>query len=444
MKYLKKEFIAAGGSAVIHRQSGRELVVLLGSCVGVALIDQQAGVGGLIHLLLPEPPECRPGIEEGLYARTGLPLFIDMLAEQGAERSRLKATVAGGALTMPISLVDLRLDIGGRLTEVVLEILLEAGISIDRTETGGVQGTCLRLDSDRLQAVIEPVVPRTIVPAAETRPLSQEEIHHAVAGVKPVPQIVLRLLRVIEREEHSLSEITEELEHDQVLGAKLLKLCNSPFYGPARKIDSLDRAVLLLGEHLLREMVLTVAMRDMLDQQAGGYALMRGGLFHHSCAVASAARIIASLGTVVDPAIAFTAGLLHDIGKVVLDTHLAQVRPFFYRQQEVGKSLNELERQFLGIDHGEAGRLLAESWGLPDNLVAVIGHHHGLAAEGGFRELIATVQLANCIVSSVLATPDRLEIEPGAVKEILDVLKVSPDILARVVAEVPWRAINSL
>ena len=88
----------------------------------MALFDDEAQVGGLIHLLLPEPVSRADGFQPEKYASTGFPLFLKAVCNEGASKSRLKAFIAGGALVGPLKDRDLHLDIGGRTAETVLQI----------------------------------------------------------------------------------------------------------------------------------------------------------------------------------------------------------------------------------------------------------------------------------------------------------------------------------
>ena len=109
----------------------------LGTCVGIAVIDAENGIGGLIHILLPEPPsyECVP--DPSKYASTGLPTFLKALYEGGADPKTMRAWIAGGALMGPITGHDLALDTGGRSADISKNILAEEGIHIEYSETGG-------------------------------------------------------------------------------------------------------------------------------------------------------------------------------------------------------------------------------------------------------------------------------------------------------------------
>jgi chemotaxis receptor (MCP) glutamine deamidase CheD len=107
----------------------------LGTCVAVALYDTEAEIGGLIHLLLPEPIFQAETFHSGKYASTGFPIFLKALYDAGASPERLKACVAGGALVGPLKNYDLELDIGGRTVERVMQFITDEKIQIEKSET---------------------------------------------------------------------------------------------------------------------------------------------------------------------------------------------------------------------------------------------------------------------------------------------------------------------
>lgn len=113
------------------------LEAVLGTCIGVAMYDPVTEVGGLIHLLLPEPFSPDSTYMPEKYASKGLPVFIDALYNAGASKENLKAVIAGGGLIGQITELDFDLDIGGRTFEVVRRILSEKKINIEMSETGG-------------------------------------------------------------------------------------------------------------------------------------------------------------------------------------------------------------------------------------------------------------------------------------------------------------------
>ena len=122
------------------------LQAYLGTCVGLAMYCKDSGVGGIMHLLLPEPVSAQAASQPEKYATTGVPLFIKALLSAGAGKKSLTATLAGGALVGPLSRQDLDLDIGGRTADKVKELLEAEGIDVELAETGGFFTCCLSLN----------------------------------------------------------------------------------------------------------------------------------------------------------------------------------------------------------------------------------------------------------------------------------------------------------
>ena len=388
------------GSYVISKKQNGVLYSCLGSCVGVTLCDKKAGVGGLIHLLLPEPTGTGYTIKEEIYATTGMPLFIDALCNMGAEKKILEATIAGGSLVGPVTQGDLDLDIGGKTTEVVNTILRKEGIKINQTETGGYFSCKIILDLKTLKSSIQPISDITHYKEKNIKKLNQSEILHAIDLVRPIPQIALKIIRMIHEKDYDMHKIAREVKQDQIISAKVIKLCNSTFFGLKKSVDSIDRALVILGEKLLMQLILSASFELYFSDSEGGYSLCRGGLFQHARGVAMAAEQLAGFSASVTPDIAYTAGLMHDIGKVVLDQYLAVELPLFYRRTQIeGIELCELEGERFGITHPEAGGILAEKWGLPENLRDAIIYHHQPEHASVDPELTHLIYVADLIMS---------------------------------------------
>ena len=194
--------------------------------------------------------------------------------------------------------------------------------------------------------------------------------------------------------------MTEEIRQDQVICAKTLKLCNSAIFAGKRKIESLDHALTFLGFNNLARLVISTSMGSFYGCSSAGYSLCKGGLFHHTVGTAVISEKLADLTAEVKPGLAYTAGLLHDIGKVVLDQHIASAYPLFYRQLfEENANFNEAEKTILGVDHTEVGRDLALKWSLSESLADTIRHHHNPEDTALNVELTNIVYLADLLMS---------------------------------------------
>jgi len=398
MFQLKKNHIAAGNYFV----SGTSPVILqaiLGTCVGVAIYDSENRVGGLIHLLLAEPISMHFESNPERYASTGLPIFIQALTDAGAQKKNMKAVIAGGALVGPISEQDLVMDIGGHTAHISKKILHENGISIQESETGGFFTCSLRLDLQHGETSIEP---------GGFEPFSQHEslpapdsktVLRAIENLLPIPQIALKVLRIMDDDIYDLRKIAEEIGKDQVLSAQTLKLCNSAMFGLRQQIESIEDALILLGKNIFIQLIISTAVKKYFNQTGLGYSICKGGLYHHAVGTAGIAEKIATYTGKAPPTLAYIAGLLHDIGKVVLDQYMNSAYPFLYRDfLNVDTNMIDIEKKVMGIDHTEVGCILADRWELSDALTDAITYHHYPEKSVSSPKLTNIVYLADLLM----------------------------------------------
>ena len=399
MTKAQKLHVFAGSYHISHN-APLILQAYLGTCVGVALYDEVAGVGGLIHLLLPEPVSKRSSFQAGKYASTGFPIFLRALYDEGASKNRLKAFIAGGALVGPIASRDLHLDIGGRTFETVMSYLKDEDIKIEKSETGGFFTCCINLNMQTGQCSIEPIGLNKAPDENGSYVPSANEIERIMEGIQPIPQVALKILRMVNEDTYDVKAVTEEIRKDQVICARTLQFCNSVIFAGREKIDTIDHALAFLGFKYLVKLIISTAMGNFYDYSGSGYSLCKGGLYHHAIGTAIISEKLASLNANVKPGLAYTAGLLHDIGKVVLDQYIGTSQPLFYRKLfEEETNFLEIEKTILGIDHAQIGFDLARKWSLPDSLAETIRHHH--KPENAVQNLALThiVYLADLLMS---------------------------------------------
>jgi putative nucleotidyltransferase with HDIG domain len=444
MPHTQIEYVGAG-SFSINSRSDLILRALLGTCVGVALFDHTAQIGGIIHLLLPEPIGPGNPWQPESYASTGLPLFIEQLCKAGAQKERLEAFIAGGALIGSVSEQDLDLDIGGRTSDVVADLLARETIQIRESETGGVHGMLLSLDLDAWKCTIEPMVhPPSGADTAMGKPTA-EEIGRAIARVRPVPQVSLKIIRMIVDNRYNLQDVATEVRQDQIITAKVLKLCNSAMIGRETHIDSVDEALMILGEKMLLLMIMSSSMQLCFPESELGYSMGKGRLYHHAIGTALVAEKLARTTGRCNPVVAYTAGLLHDIGKVVLDHFVARNYPLFYRRTENDMiNLEDAEVEILGIGHPEVGGRLARLWSIPENLVEAIRYHHQPEKATHDSELTHVVCLADLIISRFWTSQALGRQNTDALTSCLKKLGLNSQHLRAVVDSVPWNVLNSL
>jgi putative nucleotidyltransferase with HDIG domain len=255
----------------------------------------------------------------------------------------------------------------------------------------------------------------------------------------------LKILRLINQDDYDIALLTSEIRKDQTLSAQTIKLCNSVFLGSQNKIASLDHALAYLGQKILVQFVISAAIATFFSQAGMGYSLCRGGLYHHAVGTALIAEKIAGETGKTLPALAYTAGLLHDIGKVVLDQYIQTALPLFYRQLNVeGKNSVDAERAIFGIDHREAGTTLARRWSFPEPLTETIRCHHTPETAVQSKDLVHIIYLADLLMSRFHVGLEVERLDTDALAERLKTLGLSIGSFPDIVAMIPLQALASV
>lgn len=436
--------LVPSGSYVIRPQAPEILEAFLGTCVGVAAFDGCARVGGLLHVLLSEPGSPDTPWPAECYAATGLPLFIEEILNAGARRETLNVCVAGGALVGPLSPLDVDLDIGGRTLEVVGKILNRERIHVSRFEVGGIFSCRLALNLKTGEFRIDPAFVQGSVQAEPPRPVDREGIHRAISRIRPVPQVAFKIIRMIRDRNYDMDDLAKHIRQDQVITARVLRLCHSPVFGAGVRADSIDRALVVLGEKRLLQLALSAYFEDFFTQEPGGYSLCKGGLFQHALATAHLAETLARrIGVPED--IAYTCGLLHDIGKVVLDQCMKTHAAWFYRKAcSESMTVIEIEEEIFGMGHAEAGGILAKEWNFPDPLKETIRWHH-LPEEAKAEPLTTHIVYFADLVASRFWAGREVEIMGAKnVAQRLVRLGFSPKDFQRLVESLPLHNLDNL
>lgn len=436
--------MVTSGSYMISTQKPETIQAYLGSCVGVTLFDREAQIGGLIHLLLPEPPSMDFDWNPEVSALTGMPIFIDALCKRGARKERLRACIAGGALMDPVSQADLMLDIGGRTAETAQRILESEKIPVLEAEIGGYFSCCISLNLTTWQTTIKPIMMPPPQTTAEdfSRPTA-EQLNEVIEGLLPIPQTALKIIRMINDDSCSFRDVSREILQDQVLSARLIRMCNSISINPGMKVDSVEKALLRIGEKKLILLALSFSVENFMSHAKQGYSLCKGGIFHHSVWTAGISCKLAELTGKADPAMAYTAGLLHDIGKVILDQYMHSAYPLFYRQLQIqGNDLAAVEKTLFGMAHTEAGYLLASRWNMPDFVSETILHHHEPHKAKVNQRLAHLVYVADLISFRFALGHHVDKMNTTHLRSSLDVIDLNAENFPVLLASAPLRAFD--
>ncbi|MBS1131543.1 MAG: hypothetical protein H6R16_2545 [Proteobacteria bacterium] len=209
--------------------------------------------------------------------------------------------------------------------------------------------------------------------------LQVEQIVTRLMQLPALPTVVAELLASFGNEDVDIALLAQQISHDQALTARLLRVANSSFYGLQSRISTINEAVVVLGFRAVRSMVLAVGVSGVFrPEHCPGFdphAYVR-----HSVGVGLAARALAQ-ATGRNPELAFTGGILHDIGELVLATCFPEqyAKVLAYRAQH-DCTLVEAERDIIGLDHAVVGGLLADTWRFPASLRSAVAEHHAPSA----------------------------------------------------------------
>ena len=195
------------------------------------------------------------------------------------------------------------------------------------------------------------------------------------------PMVFSQVNKVLNDPNTSAYQIGAIISEDPALTAKVLKLTNSAFYGNPRTITSVKQAIIILGLDVVRSLVLSASVFEMFSKKYKIDKDYLNSFWRHSLSVAFMARIISrtkNFPSFLEAEESFSAGLLHDIGKLVIFTHLQDE---FHKinlavREDPDRHISEIEEEILGFDHALVGSYLAQKWNLPEELAVAIRYHH--------------------------------------------------------------------
>jgi putative nucleotidyltransferase with HDIG domain len=229
--------------------------------------------------------------------------------------------------------------------------------------------------------------------------MTASEIISQVKELPMVPETARKLVTLLNQPDTHREELIQTLRCDNVLTAKLLRVCNSAHTGLKAPVSSIDQAVLLIGDHTIFRMVCAIGFGGAMGFALPGYAVEANGLWGHSLSVGMGAEYLTENEAYGEfhPSVAFTAGLLHDIGKIVLNQIFtpkwrAEIR-ILISQDSLSRF--EAEKVVLGSNHAEVGACLLQKWGLPEIVIEAVANHHAPNVQP-VPQLSAVVYLANC------------------------------------------------
>jgi putative nucleotidyltransferase with HDIG domain len=223
-------------------------------------------------------------------------------------------------------------------------------------------------------------------------------LHH----LPPFPKVAVRVMNLLKDPDVSVHQLAEVIRFDQAITSNVLKICNAAYFSLPRKVNSLDEGLVVIGHDVLKQIIIASSSARFYQGAAGaGYGLEEGEMWRHSVAAAIMAKLLCRHIPDVDQGSAFTAGLLHDIGKRFLSAFVAD--EFAIIAEKVGMeqcSFAEAERRQLGIDHAALGGMILSKWEFDPPLIEAVREHHNAQALE-MAPLTALTALSNGLVISM-------------------------------------------
>ena len=215
------------------------------------------------------------------------------------------------------------------------------------------------------------------------------------------PVIYRRLVEVINHPRGGAGDVANVIRQDTALTARLLKLVNSAFFSFPKKIETVSQAVSVVGTSQVRDLALATSVTELFGKLPPDL-IDAEGFWKHSLACGVAARAIAGLRNETNVERFFVAGILHDVGRLVLVMRAPdETRRVFERAAERGIVLYEAERETIGFDHGRIGGALMDHWSMPEALREAIRCHHEPAKAERFPLEAATVHVADILANAL-------------------------------------------
>jgi putative nucleotidyltransferase with HDIG domain len=230
---------------------------------------------------------------------------------------------------------------------------------------------------------------------------SPEDIYQAVKTFPALSAHAIQLIHLMSQTEYDIEEVVHIVRLDSGLTSHVLRVVNSPVYNLMKPVQSIERAIVILGEQIVVGIALRYIASHLFDKSLSGYESQKGELWRHDLRVALASQEISRFSNYeIASDLAFTSGLLHDIGKVVLSDFLNESSEYIVTKIQNGlfEDYVSAENALLGTNHSEIGYQMAKEWGLPGSLqMAIRYHHHPAKAPSPYNILVYIVHLGDIL-----------------------------------------------
>lgn len=226
-----------------------------------------------------------------------------------------------------------------------------------------------------------------------------QRIIQDLGQIPTMPTIAAKVMQIVNDPHSSAEDVAKFISRDVALTSKVLRLANSAFYGIPRTISSVNSAIVILGFNTIRSLVLSASVLKVFPSKPGLVAFDRKAFWKHSFMVGIASRMLAQIyrrKKMVDMETAFSAGLLHDIGKIILEQYANEdYAPVLKAAKEKNLPLVMVEKSLLGMSHADVSGMLIDKWQMPNELRMPIVNHHSPLEDKDTQDMASIVHYAN-------------------------------------------------
>lgn len=270
---------------------------------------------------------------------------------------------------------------------------------------------------------------------------SYQELVKDVSGLVALPEVSMRVNQLADNPDSTVEQMGKIIAQDPALAVQLLKMANSPFYGLSREVETISRAVTVLGTNQIRDMVLSAAASHAFDGLPNELISVRD-FWHHSLFCGILAKILTRESTKLDGDTIFIAGLLHDVGQLIMFNRMPEasheaILLAMDGMEDHDLEMHEAERRIFGFDHSQVGAELIKNWHLSPMLQETIACHHEPGNAKQYPVEAALVHIANAVaVMAEFDSTNEDEIElPHIEESSWQVTGLSRDVLPKLMRE---------
>lgn len=243
--------------------------------------------------------------------------------------------------------------------------------------------------------------------------ISEDQIKRVISvtgNLPPVPHVAAKMMELVGEEDTSVRDLQKVISSDPALTARILKMANSVFYSFDQKITTLSHAIVILGFRAVQSMAIAASSRSLFVKKGAQFGLKEKLLWEHSIGVAMGCRQVSRVVGYEGEETAFIVGLLHDIGKAVLNQVIpkkyAKIVEQVYNER---RTFADVEIEILGFDHSHIGALIAQKWNFDWEMVETIAYHHRPEAQEQGGTLGAILSVSNHICKTMGIGLERVD-----------------------------------